>query len=111
MLLAKTLLRKIVPNCIIIEAVNGFEATKLAQTEIPNLILMDIQMPILNGYDATVEIRKMKDIKHIPVIALTAGVLNGEKEKCLEHGMSDYVTKPIIQSQLEEVLYKWLKKK
>ena len=82
----------------------------LSEIEVPDLILMDIQMPIQNGYDATVAIRKSKTIMHIPVIALTAGVLNGEKEKCLSHGMSDYITKPINHNDLEKTLLKWLKK-
>jgi signal transduction histidine kinase/ActR/RegA family two-component response regulator len=108
MLLAKTLVRKIISNCNLIEAANGAEAVILAEENLPDLILMDIQMPIQNGYDATLEIRKNEKTKHIPVIALTAGVLNGEKEKCIEYGMSDYVTKPIIESDLQKVLLKWL---
>ncbi|MDR6845999.1 PAS domain-containing protein [Flavobacterium granuli] len=109
MLLAKTLVSKIIKNCDLIEATNGYDAVVLANENLPDLILMDIQMPIQNGYDATLEIRQTENTKHIPVIALTAGVLNGEKEKCIAHGMSDYITKPIIQSDLENVLLKWLK--
>jgi PAS domain S-box-containing protein len=110
MLLAKTLVKKIVDNCTIIEATNGYDAVVLSDIELPDLILMDIQMPIQNGYDATLEIRKNEKTKYIPVIALTAGVLNGEKEKCISHGMSDYITKPIVHIDLENVLHKWLKK-
>jgi PAS domain S-box-containing protein len=110
MLLAKTLVKKIVVNCSIIEAVNGYDAVALSEIEFPDLILMDIQMPVQNGYDATMSIRKSKTIMHIPVIALTAGVLNGEKEKCISHGMSDYITKPIVHDDLENALRKWLKK-
>nr|WP_315252652.1 PAS domain S-box protein [uncultured Flavobacterium sp.] len=109
MLLAKTLVKKIVANCTIIEAVNGYDAVALSEIEFPDLILMDIQMPVQNGYDATIAIRKSKTIMHTPVIALTAGVLNGEKEKCISHGMSDYITKPIVHDDLENVLHKWLK--
>ncbi|PKB17961.1 PAS domain-containing protein [Flavobacterium sp. 5] len=110
MLLAKTLVQKIVANCTIIEATNGYDAVVLAEIELPDLILMDIQMPIQNGYDATAAIRKSKTTMNIPVIALTAGVLNGEKEKCISHGMSDYITKPIVHTDLEKVLHMWLKK-
>ncbi len=110
MLLAKTLVKKIVANCTITEATNGYDAVALSEIELPDLILMDIQMPVQNGYDATMAIRKSKTIMHIPVIALTAGVLNGEKEKCISHGMSDYITKPIVHDDLENVLHKWLKK-
>jgi len=109
MLLAKTLVHKIIKNCDLIEATNGYDAVVLATEKLPDLILMDIQMPIQNGYDATLEIKKTASTRHIPVIALTAGVLNGEKEKCMEHGMSDYITKPIVQSDLEKVLLKWMK--
>ncbi|HSD07864.1 PAS domain-containing protein [Flavobacterium sp.] len=109
MLLARTLVQKIISNCTIIEATNGYDAAVFAKIEKPDLILMDIQMPIQNGYDATVTIKNTKSCMHIPVIALTAGVLNGEKEKCLNHGMSDYITKPIIHADLEKALHKWLK--
>jgi PAS domain S-box-containing protein len=109
MLLAKTLVKKIVANCTIVEATNGYDAVVLSEIELPDLILMDIQMPVQNGYDATMAIRKSKTIMHIPVIALTAGVLNGEKEKCISHGMSDYITKPIVHGDLEKVLRKYLK--
>lgn len=111
MFLAKTLVKKIVANCIIIEATNGYDAVVLSEIEIPDLILMDIQMPVKNGFDATIAIRKSQTIMHIPVIALTAGVLNGEREKCISHGMSDYITKPIILTDLENILHTWLKKK
>lgn len=108
MLLAKTLLRNLFDKCTIIEAANGYEAVQKVQMTLPDIVLMDIQMPILNGYDASLEIRKLSKFSHIPIIALTAGVLSGEKEKCLEYGMSDYLAKPIIQSELEETVFKWL---
>jgi CheY-like chemotaxis protein len=76
----------------------------------PNLILMDIQMPIKNGYEATVEIRKLNTGKKIPIIALTAGIMVGEKDKCLEYGMNDYVSKPIVEDDLEVIIHKWLSK-
>jgi PAS domain S-box-containing protein len=110
LLLAKTLIKKILGNCTILEVTNGYDAVLKVQEEIPDLVLMDIQMPVQNGYDATSEIRKLENFRHLPIIALTAGVLNGEKEKCIEFGMSDYVTKPIVLSELEKALHKWLKK-
>lgn len=109
MLLAKTLIKKLFAECTIIEATNGYEAVQKVQTTIPDIVLMDIQMPILNGYNASLEIRKSNEFDHIPIIALTAGVLSGEKERCIEHGMSDYIAKPITQSELEETVFKWLK--
>ena len=91
-------------------AKNGEEGFELYKKEKPDLILMDIQMPYKNGYETTAEIRLLKKYNKTPIIALTAGIVLGEKEKCLELGMDDYVSKPIVRSKLEEVLYKWLKK-
>lgn len=110
MLLIKTLLKIVIPNCIILEASDGIGAIKLCKKEQLDLILMDIHMPVKNGYETTAEIRKLKKAKKIPIIALTAGILLEEKEKCLEAGMNDYITKPIIKSNLELILHKWLDK-
>ncbi|MDI6050176.1 PAS domain S-box protein [Flavobacterium sp. XS2P24] len=108
MLLAKTLVKRIISNCIIFEAKDGNEAVELYKKELPDVILMDIQMPNKNGYEATDEIRQLKDSENIPIIAITAGIMVGDKEKCLEAGMNDYLPKPIIQLDLEKVLFKWL---
>jgi signal transduction histidine kinase/ActR/RegA family two-component response regulator len=110
MLLAKTLLKKIIPTCIIIEARDGNDAVEKYITEQPDAILMDVQMPNKNGYQATEEIRKIKASKNIPIIAVTAGILSGEKEKCFESGMDDYMPKPIILSDLKRILQKWSRK-
>ncbi|WP_051929457.1 PAS domain S-box protein [Flavobacterium sp. 83] len=111
MLLAKTLVKRIVSNCTIFEAKDGNEAIEQYTKERPDVILMDIQMPNKNGYEATDEIRKLKDSKNIPIIAITAGIMIGDKEKCLEAGMNDYLPKPIIQTDLEKILLKWLDRK
>ncbi|MGZ9735962.1 response regulator [Flavobacterium sp. GNP002] len=108
MLLVKTLLKSILPGCSIVEASDGKKAIKLYKKEKLDLILMDIQMPHKNGYETTAEIKQLKNYNNIPIIALTAGIMLGEKEKCLESGMDDYVSKPIIRSNLEKVLFKWL---
>ena len=110
MLLIKTLLKTVIPNCIILEASDGIGAIKLCEKEQLDLILMDIHMPVKNGYETTAEIRKLKKAEKIPIIALTAGILLEEKEKCLEAGMNDYISKPIIKSNLELILHKWLDK-
>lgn len=109
MLLAKTLVKKIIPNGTIYEAINGKEAVEKQAILKPDLILMDIQMPIMNGYEATQEIRKSKNGELIPIIALTAGTVIGEREKCLETGMNDYVSKPIVREVLDAVITKWIK--
>jgi signal transduction histidine kinase/CheY-like chemotaxis protein len=109
MLLSKTLLQRILPNCIIYEANDGKEAIKQFKKEKMDIILMDIQMPKKNGYEATQEIRKLKNSINIPIIALTAGILVEEKENCIKFGMNDYLSKPIIEESLEKTLQKWLK--
>ena len=109
MLLAKTLLQRILPNCIVYEANDGKEAIKQFKKGKMDIILMDIQMPKKNGYEATQEIRKLKNSNNIPIIALTAGILVEEIENCMKFGMNDYLSKPIIEENLEKTLQKWLK--
>lgn len=109
MLLVITLLKSILPGSTVLEASDGKKAIKLYKKENLDLILMDIQMPRKNGYETTAEIKQLKKYNNIPIIALTAGIMLGEKEKCLESGMDDYVCKPIIRSSLEKILFKWLK--
>jgi PAS domain S-box-containing protein len=108
MLLAKTLVKQILPNAEIIELENGKEALKKAQKLLPDLILMDIQMPIMNGYESATEIRKLPNTENIPIIALTAGTIVGEKEKCIEFGMNDYIPKPIDKEFLENIIREYL---
>ena len=70
---------------------------------------MDIQMPELDGYEATKGIRERENSEtHIPIIALTANALTGDREKCLEAGMDDYISKPIEAEKLEGILKKYL---
>lgn len=109
LLLAKTIIKKNIPNAIIHESYNGTEAVEFCENITPTLILMDVQMPMMNGYEATQEIRKIEACKETPIIALTAGTIVGEKEKCLEAGMNDYITKPIVQETLINTIHKWLK--
>jgi two-component system sensor histidine kinase/response regulator len=92
---------------------NGLEALNFLKKSSFDLVLMDCQMPEMDGYSATREIRKLEHenhLKHTPVIAMTASALIGDKEKCLSAGMDDYISKPIDITQLEEVLKRWLKK-
>jgi CheY-like chemotaxis protein len=109
MLLAKKMIKRIIPNCIIFEASDGKEAIKLYKKEKLDIILMDIQMPKKNGFETTLEIRKLSHSGTPPIIALTAGIFVEEKEKCLSSGMNDYISKPIILSDLEQILHKWVK--
>jgi signal transduction histidine kinase/ActR/RegA family two-component response regulator len=91
---------------------NGVEAMKLLNRQAFDLVLMDCQMPEMDGFDATREIRKLEikaaNQNSIPVIAMTANVMSGDRERCLEVGMDDYIGKPVQRDQLESVLRKWL---
>ena len=107
LLLAKTLIRDIFPQAYLIVATNGYECIELYKKERPDMILMDVQMPELNGYDATKAIRGIEIGRRIPIIALTAGTIEGEREKCLEAGMDDYISKPIIRATFIEALKRW----
>jgi PAS domain S-box-containing protein len=94
-------------------ASNGAEAVDKAREKPFNLILMDCQMPVMDGYEATRAIvARIKDgeIPQLPVLALTASDLKGDREKCIEAGMVDYITKPMRKSDLVHVLTKWLPK-
>jgi two-component system cell cycle response regulator DivK len=84
----------------LIEAVNGEEGVKLAQSERPDLILMDIQLPIIDGYEATRQIRAIVDLKSIPIIAVTSYALSGDEAKTREAGCNGYVAKPFSPRQL-----------
>ncbi|MFI3180762.1 MAG: ATP-binding protein, partial [Methylococcales bacterium] len=87
---------------------NGEEGLTLALTESFDLIFMDIQMPIMDGLTATKLIRQEERLKHIPIIAMTAHALKGDKEKSLAAGMNDHLTKPILLEKLIEVINQWL---
>ena len=100
MIFIKTLLTEFMPNSELFEAKNGKEAISKTSEIIPNLILMDIQMPVLDGIEATIKIKENPKTKEIPIIALTAGVITSEKEKCLKAGMVDFISKPIIKEEL-----------
>lgn len=90
-------------------AENGKVALEMLKTNEVDGILMDCQMPIMDGYEATRRIRNQERFKKIPIIALTASAMKGDKEKVLEAGMNDYLTKPVDPKLLFAVLAKWLK--
>ncbi|MBA3679847.1 MAG: response regulator [Bacteroidetes bacterium] len=86
---------------------NGKIALEKMKTKTYDLILMDIQMPVMNGYETTEVIRRQLNI-NIPIIAMTAHALPGEREKCLSHGMTDHISKPIKENELFNLITKHL---
>ncbi|HIJ83506.1 MAG TPA: response regulator, partial [Magnetococcales bacterium] len=88
---------------------NGQAAVEAVRHENFDLVLMDIQMPVMDGYDATRNIRSDPKNKNMPIIAMTAHALAGDRERCLDAGMDDYVTKPIEPELLYSALEKWIR--
>ncbi|HEX2622621.1 MAG TPA: response regulator, partial [Phototrophicaceae bacterium] len=90
---------------------NGEEAIDILRKRSFDLILMDCQMPEMDGFEASSLLREMKErgeIADIPIIALTANAMKGDKEKCLESGMNDYLIKPLRKTALRNILMEWL---
>ena len=109
-MVAQKMLEKIGARTVV--ANNGIEALRWLDQQAFDLVLMDCQMPEMDGFDATREIRRLEiktlEQKRLPVIAMTANVMSGDRERCLEVGMDDYIGKPVQQDQLATVLRKWL---
>ncbi len=92
-------------------AVNGEDAFRLLQEDSFDLVLMDCQMPIMDGFEATARIRQRErelGLPALPIIALTANAIVGDREQCLSRGMDDYLSKPFTTEQLQQLLARWL---
>ena len=89
---------------------NGEEALELVKTRDFDLVLMDCQMPVMDGFEATAAIRRLPDGRgeYLPIIALTANAMQGDRQKCLEAGMDDFLSKPYRLAQLQAILARWL---
>ena len=96
-------------NYDVIEAVNGQEGIELAERERPDLILMDLSLPVMDGWEATRRLKANKDLSSIPVIALTAHAMVGDEEKALAAGCDDYLVKPLDEDKLMAKIEEHLK--
>jgi CheY-like chemotaxis protein len=93
----------------VITATNGRQAIELIEkTDELSAVLMDIMMPEMDGYETMREIRKSPKFRSLPILALTAKAMKGDREKCLEAGASDYIAKPVNTEQLVSLLRVWL---
>ena len=92
-------------------AVDGKQGVEMAQADAPDLILMDMSLPVLDGWEATRQLKGADATRAIPVIALTAHAMSGDREKALEAGCDDYDTKPIELARLLEKIESMLGKK
>ena len=94
---------------VIVPAETGREAIRRLQNEPDiDIVLMDIMMPEMDGMDTMREIRKMPEFKELPIVAVTAKAMKGDREKCIEAGAWDYLSKPVDTQQLISVLRAWL---
>ena len=84
-------------------AIDGAQGVEMARTETPDLVLMDLSLPVIDGWEATRRIKAAQETSHLPVIGLTAHAMAGDREKAIEAGCDDYDTKPI---ELERLLQK-----
>ncbi|MBT3234333.1 MAG: response regulator [Bdellovibrionales bacterium] len=96
---------------VVQSATNGQEALDLLANETFDLVLMDCQMPVMDGYEATKQIRSQKSLQGLPIIALTASTMKGDKEKALTAKMDDHIAKPFDNRELLQTIAKWVNKK
>ena len=106
----RRMLRMLLERCgySVLEALNGEEAVEMAQREHPDLILMDINLPLLDGFVATQFIRQQEELRHTPIVALTAYGNNQSRDVALAAGCDDYLEKPVNFAQVEKLLKHYL---
>jgi CheY-like chemotaxis protein len=96
-------------GCRVEVVADGREALRALATRHYDAVLMDCQMPNIDGYDATVELRRAeKGARHTPVIAMTAQAMEGDRERCINAGMDDYISKPVRHADLINALRRWI---
>ena len=92
----------------VVIATDGVQGVAMAGSERPDLIIMDLTLPDMDGWEATRRIKADPATTHIPIVALTANAMTGDREKCIAAGASDYITKPVDVDQLISLLRVWL---
>ena len=95
----------------LLEAIDGKDALTVLETAHPDLILMDINMPDMDGYTLTTKIKSLPGFERVPILALTANVMRGDKEKTLEAGCDGYIQKPLDIDQLTREIDKFLSRR
>lgn len=96
-------------GCRVEVAANGEDVIRFAKRAAYDLILMDLQMPLVDGFTATSIIREHEgDARHTPIVALTANAMPGDREKCIDAGMDDYLSKPIDPALLRAAVERWM---
>ncbi|MDI9245702.1 ATP-binding protein [Marinobacter sp. CHS3-4] len=105
-LVAGSMLKKLGHEVVVAD--HGQQALDILGTDNQfDVVLMDCQMPVLDGFETTEIIRQNPNLKHLPIIAVTANVMQGDKDDCLESGMDDYITKPYNRSDLRSIINRW----
>lgn len=108
MVLNNRMMKSLIPDAQLTEATNGLEALEQCKSKHFSVILMDVQMPVMDGIEATKQIRLLPGYQDTPIIGVTAGTIIGEKEKCIMSGMNDFLPKPLRQADLFEMLTKYI---
>ncbi|WP_278380037.1 response regulator [Chryseobacterium arthrosphaerae] len=108
MVLNHKMMRSLVPDAQLTEATDGLQAVLQCKEKTFDIILMDVQMPVMDGIEATKQIRLLPEYSNVPIIGVTAGNVLGEKEKCLDSGMNDFLPKPLRQADLLEMLKNYI---
>ncbi|HEY7305233.1 MAG TPA: response regulator [Bryobacteraceae bacterium] len=107
---SRELIRTMLEHCgySVVEAGNGAEAVLLAREKRPDLVFLDLQMPVKDGFEVTKELRSDPQFQFLPIIALTASAMQGDKERALKNGFTGYLTKPLSLVELRQELARLL---